>query len=64
MSILDTFDLTGRTALVTGGYRGLGLAFATGLAEAGAELVIGARDGDVPHPVVAARATAGPDNHI
>ncbi|PWH07438.1 3-oxoacyl-ACP reductase [Brachybacterium endophyticum] len=46
MSILDTFDLTGRTALVTGGYRGLGLAFATGLAEAGADLVIGARDGD------------------
>ena len=46
MSILDKFSLAGKTALVTGGYRGLGLAFATGLAEAGADVVIGARDAD------------------
>ncbi|MFI7062544.1 SDR family NAD(P)-dependent oxidoreductase [Kribbella sp. NPDC050124] len=44
MTVLDKFSLAGRTALVTGGYRGLGLAFATGLAEAGADVVIGARD--------------------
>ncbi len=44
MSILDTFSLEGRSALVTGGYRGLGFAFARGLAEAGADVVIGARD--------------------
>jgi gluconate 5-dehydrogenase len=34
------FDLTGRTALVTGGGRGLGLAYAEGLAEAGAAVVL------------------------
>ncbi len=35
---MTLFDLTGRTALVTGSSRGLGLAIATGLAEAGASL--------------------------
>ena len=39
--ILSTFSLQGRTALVTGGYRGLSLAFARGLAQAGADVVIG-----------------------
>ena len=34
------FDLTGRTALVTGSSRGLGLAMAEGLAAAGARLVL------------------------
>lgn len=34
------FDLSGRTALITGSGRGLGLAYATGLAEAGAAIVI------------------------
>ena len=43
--ILSTFSLQGRTALVTGGYRGLGLAFARGLAQAGADVVIGGRTG-------------------
>ena len=34
------FDLTGKTALVTGGTHGLGMAIATGLANAGASIVI------------------------
>ncbi|MCX2725810.1 SDR family oxidoreductase [Roseibium salinum] len=41
---MNIFDLTGRTALVTGSSRGLGLAIATGLAEAGATLVLNGVD--------------------
>jgi len=37
------FDLTGQTALVTGGGRGLGESMAIGLAEAGADVVIASR---------------------
>ncbi len=39
MSVLDQFRLDGRTALVTGCRRGIGLAMATALAEAGADIV-------------------------
>ena len=38
------FDLTGRVAIVTGGNGGLGLAMATGLAQAGADVVVAARN--------------------
>ncbi len=38
------FDLSGRTALVTGSSQGLGLAMARGLAQAGAALVLNGRD--------------------
>ncbi len=44
MTVLDSFTLTGKKALVTGGNQGLGRAFAAALAEAGAEVVIVARD--------------------
>jgi gluconate 5-dehydrogenase len=37
------FDLTGRTALITGSGQGLGLALARGLAEAGAAVVLNGR---------------------
>ena len=42
--VLDMFKLNGRVALVTGGTRGLGLAMAQALAEAGADLVVTSRD--------------------
>ncbi|BAV48420.1 gluconate 5-dehydrogenase [Mesorhizobium sp. 113-1-2] len=38
------FDLTGRTALVTGSSQGIGFALAKGLAEAGARVVLNGRD--------------------
>ncbi len=41
---LNLFDLTGRTALVTGATHGLGMAIATGLAQAGAKIVVNDRD--------------------
>ena len=39
MSILDTFSLEGKTAIVTGCKRGIGKAMAIGLAEAGANII-------------------------
>lgn len=39
MSILQQFDLTGKTALVTGCSRGIGKSMAIGLAEAGADII-------------------------
>jgi NAD(P)-dependent dehydrogenase (short-subunit alcohol dehydrogenase family) len=42
-SIQSLFDLSGRTALVTGGSRGLGLQIAEALGEAGARVVLSAR---------------------
>ena len=37
---INLFDLTGKTALVTGGTHGLGMAIATGLGNAGANIIV------------------------
>src|SRR6478672_2963347 len=39
MNVLDLFNLKGKTALVTGCNKGIGMAMATGLAEAGADII-------------------------
>jgi NAD(P)-dependent dehydrogenase (short-subunit alcohol dehydrogenase family) len=43
-SVFEQFKLNGRTALIVGGNRGLGLAMAKAFAEAGANIVIASRD--------------------
>ena len=41
--ILERFKITGKVAIVTGGTRGIGLAIAQALGEAGAKLVVTSR---------------------
>ena len=43
MSVLDLFRLDGRVVIVTGASSGLGVSFAQAFAEAGADLMLGAR---------------------
>jgi NAD(P)-dependent dehydrogenase (short-subunit alcohol dehydrogenase family) len=60
MSVLDTFDLSGKVAVVTGGNRGLGEAWVRCLVDVGATVVIAARD-DERSRQVAARTGDGVD---
>jgi gluconate 5-dehydrogenase len=46
------FDLSGRTALITGSSRGIGFALAKGLAEAGAKVILNSRQADAVNGAV------------
>ena len=58
MSVLDSFRLDGRRALVTGGSRGLGRVMAQALAEAGADVAITSRSAETAAEAAAAIADA------
>ncbi len=53
------FDLTGKVALVTGAYRGLGFAIARGLGEAGATVVLNGRKAEALDAAVRTLTNAG-----
>ena len=57
----DAFDLTGRTAVVTGGNQGLGKAFAVALAQSGARVAIAARNAERTAAVVEEAQAQGLD---
>jgi len=59
--IHNLFDLSGKTALITGGSRGLGLQMAHALGEAGARLMISARKADELESACADLQDAGID---
>ena len=56
------FDLTGKVALVTGGNGGIGLGIALGLAQAGARVVVAARNAQKSQDAVAQLRAAGSDS--
>jgi gluconate 5-dehydrogenase len=58
-TVQQLFDLSGRTALVTGGSRGLGLQIAEALGEAGARVVLSARKADELQAAVEALRARG-----
>jgi len=60
---MKLFDLTGRLALVTGSSKGIGLAIARGLAEAGAAVAINGRDAAAVEQTVAALRGEGHAAH-
>jgi NAD(P)-dependent dehydrogenase (short-subunit alcohol dehydrogenase family) len=59
MSVLELFRLDGKVVIVTGASSGLGAGFAVALAEAGADVVLGARRADKLAAVAAAVEATG-----
>lgn len=63
-TVSQLFDLTGRTALISGGTGHLGSAMARALAEAGASVVITSRDRDKAKVAAAALPRIGKAHHL
>ncbi|GAC1316646.1 MAG: 3-oxoacyl-[acyl-carrier-protein] reductase [Thermoleophilaceae bacterium] len=59
VTVLDRFRLDGKVAIVTGASAGLGVAFAKALAEAGADVALGARRAERLEPTRALVEQAG-----
>jgi 2-dehydro-3-deoxy-D-gluconate 5-dehydrogenase len=59
----EKFGLQGKVALVTGSSRGLGLAMARALAQAGADVIVNARDSATLAPAVAEISSLGRKAH-
>lgn len=60
-NVQQLFDLTGKTALITGGSRGLGLQMAHALGEAGARIMLSSRKADDLEEATAELQAAGID---
>jgi len=60
-TVQQLFDLTGKTALITGGSRGLGLQMAHALGEAGAKIMLSSRKADDLEQAAAELQAAGID---
>lgn len=58
---MDLFDLTGQRAFIPGGYGGIGAAVASGLAEAGARVVVAGRSLEKAEALARAMRAAGHD---
>lgn len=64
MNALEMFSLKGRRALITGSSKGIGNALATGLASAGAEVVLNGRNIDAVNAAAEALRAIGATAHV
>ena len=66
MNVLDSFQLSGRRALITGSSAGIGLALAEALAQAGAHVILNGRTASKVEAAALALATkaAAVSHHI
>lgn len=61
MSLADAFSLSGKTAVITGSTRGIGLAIAQTMAQAGARVVVSSEDTSEAEAIASGLRAAGHD---